>query len=188
MADSLRALGRSEEAEQYYQTVEHVVRSATPRERFAAWLYSQHLFHSYGEFWLERGDYAKAMSYADECIQLAESTNRPKNVVKGRRLKGQVLTAQGKHAEAEPEIEMALAIAKEIGNPPQLWKTYVALGDLRKAQAREDELRDAYSEAVEVIDGVASSLEDDSLREIFLSSPHVQGIREAAGTSKTVRS
>jgi len=104
--DSLRALGRPDEAEKYYQMVEEVVRNAKPREQFMLWSYSQHLFHSYGELWLERGDYEKALSYADECVQLAESTNRPKNVVKGRRLRGQVLMTQGKLGEAEPEIEM----------------------------------------------------------------------------------
>jgi len=149
-------------------------------EHFALWLYSQHFFHSYGELWLARGDLEKALGLADECIQLAESTNRPKNVVKGRRLKGQVLLAQGKPAEAEREIEVAFGIAKEIGNPPQLWKTLVALGDLRKAQGRADEARQAYGEAMSVIDQVASALEDESLRETFLSSPHVRGIGEAA--------
>jgi class 3 adenylate cyclase/tetratricopeptide (TPR) repeat protein len=181
MGDSLRALGRLDEAEKYYEIVEQVVRNATPRERFAVWLYSQHLFHSYGELWLQRGDYAKAMSYADECIELAESTNRPKNVVKGHRLRGQALLALDKPDEAEPEIEMALAIAQEIGNPPQIWKTYVALGQVRQAQGRPDEAKNAYAEAVAVIENVASRLEDESLRATFLSSPHVGGIREAAG-------
>jgi class 3 adenylate cyclase/tetratricopeptide (TPR) repeat protein len=182
LADSLLALGRLDEAEKYYQTVEYVVRNATPREQFALWSYSQHFFHSYGELWLARGDHEKALSLADECIALSESTNRPKNVVKGRRLRGQCLLAQGKLAEAEPEIDIALGIAKEVGNPPQLWKTLVALGDLRKAQRRADEAKQAYGEAMAVIDGVARGLDDESLRETFLSSPHVQGIREAAGS------
>ena len=181
IGDSLRALGRHDEAEKYYQTVEHVVRNATPRERFAVWLSSQHMFHSYGELWYERGDHGRALSYADECVQLAESTNRPKNVVKGRRLRGQIMTAQAKLAEAEEEIEMALAIAKEIGNPPQLWKTLVDLGDLRKAQDREADAKAAYSEALALINNVASRLDDEKLRETFLSSPHVQRIRAAAG-------
>jgi class 3 adenylate cyclase/tetratricopeptide (TPR) repeat protein len=181
LGDNLRALGRLDEAEKYYEMVEEVVRRATPRERFALWLYSQHFFHSSGELWFERGDYERALSYADECVQLAESTNRPKNVVKGRRLRGEIMTAQGKLSEAGEEIEMALAIAREIGNPPQLWKTLVALGDLSKAQGREEDAKAAYDEALAVIDGVASRLDDEKMREKFLASPHVQGIREAAG-------
>ena len=91
LGDSLLALGRLEEAEEHFQKVERVVRNPTPPERFAIWHYSQRLFHSYGELWLARGDYDKALSYADECIELAESTDRPKNIVKGRRLRGQAL-------------------------------------------------------------------------------------------------
>jgi len=186
IGDSLRALGRHDEAEKYYQTVEDVVRNATPRERFAAWLDSQHMFNSYGELWYERGDQDRALSYANECVQLADSTNRPKNVVKGRRLRSQIMTAQGKLSEAEEEIEMALAIAKEIGNPPQLWKTLVALGNLRNAQGREADAKAAYSEALAVIDNVASRLDDEKSRENFLLSPHVKGIRAAgAETSST---
>jgi tetratricopeptide (TPR) repeat protein len=148
----------------YYQIVEQVVRDATPRERFALWLYYQHFFHSYGELCLERGDYERARSYADQCVQRAELTNRPKNVIKGRRLRGQIMTAQGKLSEAEEEIEMALAIAKAIGNPPQLWKTLVALGDLRRAQDREEDAKAAYNETLALINNVASRLDDEKLR------------------------
>lgn len=181
LGDNLRALGRLDEAEKYYQTVEEVVRTASPRERFALWLYSQHFFHSYGELCLERRDYEKALSYANDCVKLAESTNRPKNVIKGRRLRGQIMTAQGKLAEAEDEIEIALTIAREIGNPPQLWKTLVALGDLRTAQGRKPEAKASYGDALEVVERVASRLDDEKMRETFLESAHVEGIKAAAG-------
>ena len=75
---------------------------------------------------------------------------------------------------------MALGIAKEIGNPPQIWKTYVALGNLRKSQERPDDAKAAYGEALAVVDAVASLLEDENLRKKFLSSPHVEAIRAAA--------
>jgi tetratricopeptide (TPR) repeat protein len=141
------------------------------------WRYSQHLFHSHGELWLARGDHAKALAYADECLALAEQSDSKKNIVKGRRLRGQALLAQGKPAEAEKELATALEIAKEIGNPPQLWKTHAALGELRQAQGKADDARKAYRDALSVIDGVAAGLEDESLKETFLGSDHVQEIR-----------
>ncbi len=183
LGDSLCALGRLDEAGKYFDIVEQTVRHATPREHFALWSYSQHFFHSCGELWLKRGDYKQALGLADECIKLAESTNRPKNVIKGRRLRGQVLLALGKPDQAEPELDMALAIAMEIGNPPQLWKTYVALGDLRKAQGRPDDARKAYRDGYAVVQRVAEGLEDEMLRETFLGSEHVQGIRKAAAAA-----
>jgi len=144
------------------------------------WRYSQHFFHSYGELWLARGDYGKALAYADECLALAEPSDSRKNIVKGRRLRGQVFLAQGKLTEAEKELATALEIAQQVGNPPQLWKTHAALGDLRKAQGRLDDARQAYRDAFAVIERVAAGLSDESLRETFLSSDHVQDIRRAA--------
>jgi len=165
LADSLLALGRLDEAEEQLRPVEAVYRKPKPQERFMLWRYAQHLFHTYGELWLVRGDTERALEYAGECLMLAEQSDSRKNIVKGRRLRGQVLTVQVKLAEAEPEIEMALRIAKEVGNPPQLWKTLVALGDLRNAQGQEKEATVAYGEAVAVIERVAAALEDEALRE-----------------------
>ena len=145
------------------------------------WRYSQHFFHSYGELWLMRKNYNNALAYADECIALAEESNSRKNVVKGRRLRGQAFLALGKTAEAEKEISTALKVAIEIGNPPQLWKTFAALGDLRVVQKRPDDAERAYSDAISVIEKVAAGLTDQSLKETFLNSDRVKSIRRAAG-------
>jgi class 3 adenylate cyclase/tetratricopeptide (TPR) repeat protein len=181
LADSLMALGRADEAEEHFQWVEKVVRNPRPPELWMLWRYAQHLFHSYGELWLQRGDAEKALSYADECLELAEKSESRKIIVKARRLRGQALMALRQVKQPERDIDSAIQLAQEVGNPPQLWKTYVALGDLRKAQRREKEAREAYGEALAVIKRVAEGLEDEKLRETFLSSRHVRGIREKAG-------
>jgi tetratricopeptide (TPR) repeat protein len=180
LGDNLLALGRPDEAEEQFQKVEQVVRNPRPQDRWMLWRYSQHLFHSYGELWLARGDCDKALAYADECLALAEQSDSRKNIVKGRRLRGQVFLAQGKLAEAERELATALEMAQEVGNPPQVWKTYAALADLRKAQAKANDARQAYRDALTVIERLAAGLSDESLKETFLSSDHVQGIRRAA--------
>ena len=144
------------------------------------WRYSQHLYHSYGELWLRRGDLDRALSYADGCLALAQETRSRKNIVKGRRLRGQVFLARGQLEDAETELLAALEVAQEVGNPPQLWKTWVVLGELRQAQGRPEEAQEAYRQALVIIDRVASGLTDEAQREIFLNSPHVQGIRQAA--------
>jgi hypothetical protein len=57
------------------------------------WRFAQHMFHSYGELWLARAEAKKAMSYADECLDLGEGGESGKPVVKTRRLRGQTLLA-----------------------------------------------------------------------------------------------
>jgi tetratricopeptide (TPR) repeat protein len=180
LGDNLLALGRLDEAEEHFQQVEQVARHPRPQERFMAWRYTQRLFHSHGELWLVRSDPEKARAYADECLALAEQSGSKKNIVKGRRLRGQALLAQRKLSEAEQEIVTALGIAQQLRNPPQLWKTLVALGDLRQAQGHPEDARQAYRDALTVIDGVSAALKDEALRETFLTSPHVRHIRELA--------
>jgi tetratricopeptide (TPR) repeat protein len=174
------ALGHLEEAERLFRTVEDVVRNPRPQDTFMMWRYSQRLFHSYGELWLRRGDLDKALSYADECLAIAEETNSRKNIVKGRRLRGQVFLARGQLAEAEHEFTTTLEMAQQVGNPPQLWKTWVALAELRQAQGQPEGAREAYGQALAIIDRVADDLTDARQRDIFLTSTHVQGIRQAA--------
>jgi tetratricopeptide (TPR) repeat protein len=180
LADNMLALGRLEEAEEQFKKVEQVVRNPRPLDKFMLWRYSQHLFHSYGELWFTRGYLDKALSYADECLALAQKSNSQKNIVKSKRLRGQVFLAQGKLTEAEQELSMALEIAHRVGNPTQLWKTYSVFGNLWQAQDRLDEARQAYGDALLIIEKIATNLQNQSRKDTFMSSHLVQEIREKA--------
>jgi hypothetical protein len=46
------------------------------------WRYSMHLFASLGDFWLVRGDRAKAQEFAAQCLDIATHTNSRKYVVR----------------------------------------------------------------------------------------------------------
>src|SRR5262249_51205915 len=86
--------------------------------------------------------------------------------------------AQGQDEQAQEALSRALTIAREIGNPPQLWKTYQALGALYESQADLERARAAYQSAMDVIDGVAERLQDQELQRTFLAARQVQAIRE----------
>lgn len=183
LGDNLVALGKPDEAEVNYRKVERVVRNPRPQDHYMLWRYAQHLFHSYGELWLLRGRAEKALAYADECLAGAEESGSMKNVVKGLRLQGQVFLEQGELTRAERALYSALESARQVGNPPQLWKTHAALGDLRSAQERDADARREYADALSVIEGVAAGLGDESLRETLLNSDAAQAIRWKAGRS-----
>jgi tetratricopeptide (TPR) repeat protein len=183
LGDNLLALGRLDEAEAHFQWVEQVARRPQSQDHFMLWRYAQHCFHSSGELWLARGDHEKALGYANDCLQLAEESESRKNIIKARRLRGQVFLAQGRLPEAEQELTAALGVAQEVGNPPQLWKTWAALGDLQRVQGNHEQARRAYREALTVIDDVASGLTDEHLRQTLLASREVQRLREAVQAS-----
>jgi Tetratricopeptide repeat len=103
-----------------------------------------------------------------------------KVIVNGRRLRAESLIAQGLPDLAEEALDTALGLAQQVGNPPQLWKTLVVLGQLRLAQDRAKEARHAYHDALAVIEGIAAALNDESLRAAFLASDHIKAFRDAA--------
>ncbi|MDP8929406.1 MAG: AAA family ATPase [Actinomycetota bacterium] len=184
LGDALLALGRLDEAEEQFTAVERVARDPAPADRFMLWRYSQHLFHSYGELCLARGDAEKTLSYAEECLEVAEQSDSRKNIVKAHRLRGEALHAQGRLDEAEQELQAALGVAQRIGNPTQVWKTHAALGSLRRAQGRVEEAREAYQQALAVIEGVAAALHAEGLRATLLDSEQTQAVRSALEGAK----
>src|SRR5262249_23406415 len=179
LGDDYLLLGDLDQAQRYLAKVH---RAAQQRgqwgEEWAKWRYMQHLYHSLGELWLTKGDAAQALEFADECLKLAEPTMSRKNLVKGWRLKGQALLAQGKGKQAQEALSRALTRAREISNPPQLWKTYQALGALYESQADLERARAAYQSAIDVIDEVAERLQDQELQRPFLAARPVHEIRE----------
>jgi class 3 adenylate cyclase/tetratricopeptide (TPR) repeat protein len=180
LADNFIALGRPDEAEERLNEVAEMVAAKVPKDCSQLWRYTLHHYAGYADLWLARADYERALSAAAECVALAEKTESLKYVVRGRRARGQALLAQGKLAEAEEEVCAALSLARELGNPPQLWRTHASLGALRRAQSRPDDARHAYEDALAVIESVAAGLTDAQLRDTFLRSEHVQGIKAAA--------
>jgi Flp pilus assembly protein TadD len=178
LGDDYLLVGDLEQAQRYLEKVYADTRQRGKwGEEWMKWRYSQHLYHSLGELWLIKGDAAQALACADECLKLAEPTVSRKNLVKGWRLKGQALLAQGQGEQAEAAMSRALTVAREIGNPPQLWKTYQALGALYEWQADAGSARAAYRSAIEVIEEVAARLQDQELRRTFLHARPVQELR-----------
>ena len=149
------------------------------------WRYSQHLFHSFGALRLACGDTDAAAAYANECLRGAEPTDSPKNIIKARRLRGEVFIVRGELAAAVAELEMALDLARRIGNPPQLWRTLGAVGELHRAEQDDAAAGRAFREALSSIETVARQLEDARLRAAFLSSAHVAHIRQLADADRS---
>jgi tetratricopeptide (TPR) repeat protein len=171
-------LGDLERAGGYLEKVQRAAeRPGKWGDEWMKWRYSQYLFHSLGELWLKKGDTERALMFADKCLRLAEPTSTRKNMVKGRRLQGQAFLALGRLQEAEEALRKALTVALEIGNPPQLWKTYAALGELHERQGESGRMRSAYTSALQGIEGVAERLNNQELKQTFLSAHPVRAIR-----------
>jgi class 3 adenylate cyclase/tetratricopeptide (TPR) repeat protein len=140
------------------------------------WRYSTHLFASLGDLWLARGDYTKAGEFAGQCLDIARRTNSRKNLVKGLRLQGEIAMARRQWDDAEGALRQALTIAETVGNPTQLWKTYLAAGRLKTHLKKHDEAGLAFQKAREVVDPVRTNFQNPALRTSFERSPIIQQV------------
>jgi tetratricopeptide (TPR) repeat protein len=163
LADCFLAQGNLALAQEYLEGVHSLVQDPATSE-WMQWRYSTHLFASLGELWLARGDPAKAGEFADQCLEIATRTNSRKNVVKGWRLKAEIALASGQWDDAENWLRQALPLAQAVGNPPQLWKTHLAMGRLHAEAKRPEMARQAYGAACEVINRVKATLQNPELR------------------------
>ena len=170
LGDDFQAMGLLDQAEAQYRIVEAFARDPRPNEQLDLWRYSQHLFASLGELALVRGRAEEALRYADECLEIAAPANHRKNIVKAKRLRGEVFTFQQKLEDAEVELAEALAIARLLGNPPQLWKTLDALGKLRETQNRSPDAEPYYAEAAVVRRETTARLGDHPLANHFIAN------------------
>jgi tetratricopeptide (TPR) repeat protein len=187
VGDSLRSLGRLDEAEEEYRRVERTLRDPRPEDHWMLWSYSQHMLHSYGELWLKRGDHKRALDYAAECLETAEASGRRRNIVKAKRLQGQALLAAGDVDAAIARLEEACARVEDLGSPAQSWQTLAALGEAYAAAGRDDDARDAYARAIDVIETIAGGLSDEAVRDTFLASEAVTAVRAAAQRDAAAR-
>ena len=102
--------------------------------------------------------------------------NYKKYQIRTGRLKGNILSARGKFEQAQVEIERALALALQLGNPTQLWRTQQALGNLLLESGKSRQAGSQFRSACKIIQGVADGLTDPELKEGFLHSAPILDI------------
>ena len=147
------------------------------------WRYSQHLFASLGEAWLASDDPAKSDNFCDQCLELATRTGSKKYLVRGWRLKGGIAMARLQWQEAEEALRKALELANNVGNPTQLWKTHLALGQLCRDTRRAKQARTSFAAARNVIEGIGGSLRNPELKEGFERSSLIREVLEQCRVS-----
>jgi tetratricopeptide (TPR) repeat protein len=75
---------------------------------------------------------------------------------------------------AMEHLREAGVLAEEMGLPGELWQIRAALGELHEEQGEHEEARGAFHRTAEVIEALAGKIENEELREDFLSAPQVR--------------
>jgi len=136
------------------------------------------------ELALQQGNPALALEITDQLIATDPNTSDGRNILRVSKLRGEALVALHRTAEAKVELEAAQKIANALGARPMLWRITVLLGNFYKAQADHEEAEQAYSTARMLIEELAATMPDESLRDNFLHTamallPHIRPLSPA---------
>jgi class 3 adenylate cyclase/tetratricopeptide (TPR) repeat protein len=149
----------SEKLEEALQIVKH-----PPPSRWMTWRYSTHCYVSLGELALARGDPASANGFADRSLEIAVPTRSRKFESRAWRVKGESARMHRQWNEAEEALRRSLAIAQEIDELRQLWKSHSSIarlnGELKRAEAADR----SYRAANEILERLRGNVRDPGLR------------------------
>lgn len=141
---------------------------------FHSWRWRLRLLHARGLCYLALDKPAKALALAEDGLPLAETNVTRKYVALYHELKGMALAELGSVDEAISEFQTAISQADAIQYQPIRWGGRFRLVELYRQIGRTQEAKDHASEAENIIQTIATSLEDENLRTKFLNSALLQ--------------
>ena len=125
--------------------------------------------------WYERAQLALVQGKPDRTLVIAEQlltsaahSAGEQSIPHLAHLRGKALALLNRPAEAETALQAAHTGALTRGLQPLLWRVAIDLGNLYRAQRRDEEAEQAFTTAQELIEALAATIPDPSLRTHFL--------------------
>jgi tetratricopeptide (TPR) repeat protein len=135
---------------------------------FHRWRWQLRFWHARGLCFLALEQPAKALALAEGGLPLANTNVTRKYIALNHELKGMALAELGNMDEAIPVLETAISQADTIHYQPIRWAGRQRLAKLYQQIGRERQEENSSSVADQIIQTIAASIEDDSLRMAFL--------------------
>jgi class 3 adenylate cyclase/tetratricopeptide (TPR) repeat protein len=133
-----------------------------------------------GQLASARGDHGAAIEIADAVIAWLHRHELRQFLPAALLLKARALIASDRPQDAEPALEEARSRAGEMGYRRLLWEIDAELGRLVAARGDDAGATELSAEAVAVLTEVAETIDDEALRESFLSLPKVRAVLDGA--------
>jgi len=123
---------------------------------------------------LHRGNVGPAEALIQMNFEITRTEHSRKMEGSFVRLLGEVRFRLDEIDSAIANLNEAILILKEVGNPQQLWQAHASLASAFYKQGRPGEAREHWVAAAEVIRSLANSLSDRELREGFLQAEPIR--------------
>jgi tetratricopeptide (TPR) repeat protein len=137
---------------------------------FHEWRWRLRLMHARGLCYLAFNNPQKALAAAEEGLPLAEKNKTRKYTALNHQLRGSALAELGMIDNAITELETSVSLADTIQYQPIRWDGRFQLAELFNQKGCEQEAQRLSVEAEDIIQTIASNIEDKSLQNIFLTS------------------
>jgi len=105
-----------------------------------------------GKIYAAQGRHGEALDYYRRALAVFEGNDVKRAAISLLNDMSDNLTQQGKHVEALPLAERAVSLSRQTGLPLDLWLGLTALGYCQLGLNRTTEARQAFSEAVAIIE------------------------------------
>jgi tetratricopeptide (TPR) repeat protein len=137
---------------------------------FHSWRWRLRLLHARGLCLLALGEPVPVLELAKTGLSLAEANVTRKYIALNHELRGMALAKLGKTDEAAAVMETAVALADLIHYQPIRWAGRQRLAALYGGDGRTQDAQKIRSEAEQIIQTIAASLENEPLRTTFLNA------------------
>jgi tetratricopeptide (TPR) repeat protein len=152
--------------------------SLLDRFNWFTWLFRIRLEAELASYWIARGDLRNADTHVSSSIDLATRSLCRKHMAWGLKLKADIATLDDRVEDARRSYDAALAVLAHHPCPPIEWQIRKAYAGLlqrtHESSASDDQIRQARA----VVNSLADSVPDTSLRQVLLTSSPVRDLQK----------
>jgi DNA-binding CsgD family transcriptional regulator/tetratricopeptide (TPR) repeat protein len=151
-----------------FPRAEAALETILPRDQEPGNFFERQAVRVWGELALAQGEATRALSIAESLLASAPGDARPQPIPHLLALKGEALLALKRLKEAAEAFEEAKLGAEQRQAPSILWRIQRSLGRVYHLLQRDDQAQREFAAARHLIQDLATTIDDSSLRERFL--------------------
>ena len=159
----------------------HQTHDIFERDKWFRWRYSIRLESATTAHWLKQGDFAKAREFAQRAKDISNEFKCRKYLAVAHKLSAEIELAEGNLDSARSELEQALKILDDYPVPVVRWRVLADLGHVLNETGDSVGAKAALANSREIIEHIASHVNDEALRSTFINSQAVQQVLTVVG-------
>ena len=143
-------------------------------DAFMNWRYNLRLQAELASYWISQADLKAAAAHATTALHGAEATRSRKYIAWAHKLLGDIAALEERIQDGERHYATALGILQPHPCPTIAWKILKAAAELAQRQKDDSAAANFLGQAQAVVQSLADAIDDDKLRQGFLSAKPVR--------------